>query len=264
MTTPPNAFSVPPNADDRLNAAGGAIDLPLAERILATGEITSEHGIMRWGSNYASLVTVAGDQATLVAVYKPQRGERTLWDFPDGTLCYREVLSYHVSQTLGWQLVPATVLRDGPHGLGSVQLFIEHDPAVNYFTLDDTFADQLRMFAAFDAVVNNADRKGGHLLLDARGKLWGIDHGLTFHSTAKLRTVIWEFERQPIPNPLLEAMENLLNTILCQGAPWTELMQRWLTNSEVSALVRRIERLLSTRVFPSPSSRGPSYPWPPV
>ena len=219
---------------------------------------------MRWGSNYAALVTVADGEDRLTAVYKPQRGERSLWDFPDGTLCYREVLAYHVSQALGWELVPATVLRDGPHGIGSLQLFIEHDPSVNFFTLDDSFADQLQRFAVFDAIINNADRKGGHLLLDARNKLWGIDHGLAFHSAPKLRTVIWEFERQPIPGLLLASVERLLNTILCQGAPWTELMQSWLSSTEVSALVRRIERLLATRVFPSPGSQGPSYPWPPV
>src|SRR5690606_5665099 len=111
---------------------------------------------------------------------------------------------------------------------------------------------------------NNADRKGGHLLLDAHDKLWGIDHGLAFHSAPKLRTVIWEFERQPIPDPLLESLTALQNDILCQNAPWIGQMQSWLSANEISALVRRIEKLLSTRVFPSPSGHGPSYPWPPV
>lgn len=262
-----NAPDPPPTplyTDDRRGSLQRPLSIVEAESALASGVIANVQGIMRWGSNYAALVSVAHGERLLTAVYKPQRGERSLWDFPDGTLCYREVLAYHVSQGLGWGLVPATVLRDGPHGIGSLQLFIEHDPSVNYFTLDDSFADQLKRFAVFDAIINNADRKGGHLLLDAHNKLWGIDHGLAFHSAPKLRTVIWEFERQPIPEPLVPPIEKLLNVILCRGEPWTELMHRWLSATEVSALVRRIERLLTTRVFPSPSDHGPSYPWPPV
>lgn len=261
---PPDTSPTLPDTDDRRGSPQRPLTIAEAECALASGTIANVQGIMRWGSNYAALVSVTDGEGVLTAVYKPQRGERSLWDFPDGTLCYREVLAYNVSQALGWELVPATVLRDGPHGIGSLQLFIEHDPSVNFFTLDDSFADQLQRFAVFDAIINNADRKGGHLLLDAQQKLWGIDHGLAFHSAPKLRTVIWEFERQPIAEPLLVSVDNLLNTILCQSQPWTESLQSWLTANEVSALVRRIERLLKTRVYPSPSGHGPSYPWPPV
>jgi uncharacterized repeat protein (TIGR03843 family) len=261
---PPDRFSSPPTPDEHSGSPQRSLSIYEAECALASGTIADVQGVMRWGSNYAALVSIYDGDKVLTAVYKPQRGERSLWDFPDGTLCYREVLAYHVSQALGWELVPATVLRDGPHGIGSVQLFIEHDPAINFFTLDDSFNDQLQRFAAFDAVINNADRKGGHLLLDAQNKLWGIDHGLAFHSAPKLRTVIWEFERQPIPEPLLESLASLQNDILCKAAPWIDLMQSWLSANEISALVRRIEKLLTTRVFPSPSGHGPSYPWPPV
>lgn len=260
----PNPPPSQPNADDQGGTSGPPLGTAQAECALASGAIANVQGVMRWGSNYAALVTIADQNRILTAVYKPRRGERSLWDFPDGTLCYREVLAYHVSQALGWELVPATVLRDGPHGIGSLQLFVEHDPAVNYFSLDDRYVAQLQRFAMFDALINNADRKGGHLLLDRNDKLWGIDHGLAFHSAPKLRTVIWEFERQPIPEALLAATSNLLNTITCHNAPWVDQMVSWLTTSEVNALVRRIEKLLSARVFPSPSGQGPSYPWPPV
>lgn len=261
---PPDPTSTLPETDDRNGSPRRPLDIAEAECALASGNIANVQGIMRWGSNYAALVSVSDGEDILTAVYKPQRGERSLWDFPDGTLCYREVLAYHVSQALGWALVPATVLRDGPHGIGSFQLFIEHDPSVNFFTLDDSFAHQLQQFAVFDTIINNADRKGGHLLLDVHHKLWGIDHGLAFHSAPKLRTVIWEYERQPIPEPLLASVSTLLNIILCQGEPWVELMHSWQSVNEVSALIRRIEKLLKTRVFPSPSGHGPSYPWPPV
>jgi len=252
------------SADEDHTTPGGPQPIAALECALASGTITGMQGIMRWGSNYAALVTVAYGDATLTAVYKPQRGERSLWDFPDGTLCYREVLAYHVSQSLGWGIVPATVLRDGPHGIGSLQMFVEHDPAINYFSLDERYLGQIQRFAVFDAIINNADRKGGHLLLDDHDKLWGIDHGLAFHSAPKLRTVIWEFEREPIPEPLLAAADRLRSTIVCQDTPWVESMQAWLSATERAALVHRIERLLSTRVFPSPSRQGPSYPWPPV
>ena len=183
------------------------------ERLLAEGVIDDVQGIMRWGSNYAALVTIRDGGLAVTAVYKPQRGERPLWDFPDGTLCYREVVSYLISQALEWYLVPPTVLRHGPHGLGSLQLFIEHDPDINYFSLNDQFVPQLQRFVIFDDLINNADRKGGHLLLDARGKLWGIDHGLTLNAMPKLRTVIWEFSGLPVPHTLLVPVQGLLDQL---------------------------------------------------
>src|SRR5260221_7994442 len=149
--------------------------------------------MLRWSSNYTLLVTVQDVDTTSMAVYKPQHGERPMWDFPDGTLCYREVAAFVVSDALNWRIVPPTVLRDGPRGIGSLQLYIQNNPDVNYFSLDETFADQLMRFAAFDYIINNADRKSGHCLLAPHGPLWGTDHGIGFPTPPKLRTLIWDF-----------------------------------------------------------------------
>ena len=174
--------------------------------VLENGEIDGEYGMLRWSSNYAFLISLTRDDVTLTAVYKPQRGERPLWDFPDGTLCYRETAAFLTSRELGWEIVPPTVLREGPRGLGSVQFYIDHDPQINYFTFDESFAPQLMRMAAFDYLINNADRKGGHCLLDAQGHIWGIDHGITFNSVHKLRTVIWDYAGQAVPDELLSAI----------------------------------------------------------
>jgi hypothetical protein len=233
------------------------------EALLADGEISTLHGSMLWGSNYAALVTVSRNDLRTIAVYKPQRGERSLWDFPDGTLCKREVAAYVVSQALGWQLVPPTVLRQGPHGLGSIQLFIEHDPEINYFSLDDRFVLQLQRFAIFDALVNNADRKGGHLLLDSRGKLWGIDHGLTFHNVPKLRTVIWEFAGHRIADDLLEPVQRICDQLEFPQNEIADRLQVLLQKAELAAFQRRAHHILRERRFASPGP-GPNHPWPPV
>lgn len=134
-----------------------------ALEILEHGAIDEEYGILRWSSNYAFLVSVQWQGEALTAVYKPQNGERPLWDFPDGTLCYRELASFVTSEQLGWSIVPPTVLREGSRGLGTFQFFVDHDPEVNYFTFSDEQKEQLRQFVIFDYVVNNADRKGGAL-----------------------------------------------------------------------------------------------------
>jgi len=239
------------------------VDIAQAEALLADGEITAVHGVALWGSNYAMLVRVRHQDVEATAVYKPQRGERPLWDFPDGTLCRREVAAYHVSQALGWHLVPPTVLRRGPHGLGSLQLFVEHDPDVNYFSLDPHFEDQLRRFALFDYLVNNTDRKGGHLLLDTHGKLWGIDHGLTFHTTPKLRTVIWDFAMQPVPNELVGGLQALCDQLDDADSPLVCALTPLLSRAEIGAVQRRVQRLLEARTFPRPGP-GPNHPWPPV
>ena len=239
------------------------IDMTRAERLLAEGEIDDIQGIMRWGSNYAALVSVRDSELAATAVYKPQRGERPLWDFPDGTLCYREVVSYIVSQALGWQLVPPTVLRIGPHGLGSLQLFIDHDPDVNYFSLGDQFIPQLQRYVIFDYLINNADRKGGHLLLDAHGRLWGIDHGLTFSVQPKLRTVIWEFAGQSIADDLLAPVRKLLEQFVAPSSDLQTRIGSLIAPPEIEALKQRTRRLLECRQFPQPGS-GPNYPWPPV
>src|SRR5215510_4087159 len=185
-------------------AGSKIIDIPRATRLLMQGTMREESGMLRWSSNCTFLVSVADHEYKSMAVYKPQRGERPLWDFPDGTLCLREVAAFVVSDALGWQVVPPTVLRDGTRGIGSVQIYVQNNPDQNYFSLDETFMDQLRRFAAFDYLINNADRKGGHCLVGPGNHLWGIDHGIGFHTAPKLRTVIWDFAGQPIPAELLE------------------------------------------------------------
>ena len=144
----------------------------------------------------------AGDGVRGLAVYKPRRGEAPLYDFPDGTLYRREFAAYVVSEAIGWHLVPPTVIRDGPYGVGTAQLFIDAQPKRNYFTLREDRSDDLKPMAAFDVFANNADRKGAHCLLDPEDRIWGIDHGLTFNVDYKLRTVIWDFSGQPVsPRP---------------------------------------------------------------
>ena len=240
-----------------------AVSLARIETLLTNGVISRPQNAMLWGSNYAVLVQVKDDDLETLAVYKPQRGERPLWDFPDGTLCYREVLSYLVSEVLGWSLVPPTVLRNGPHGLGSLQVFIEHDPQVNYFNLDDRFIVQLQQFATFDYLVNNTDRKGGHLLLDRKDRLWGIDHGLTFHTAPKLRTVIWEFAGQCIPAPILEDVHRLLEHTEQPDSSLRQRLNQWLTSHEIDAMLHRMRHLLEIQRYPNPGP-GPNHPWPPI
>jgi len=231
--------------------------------ILEHGSFAEEAGLLRWSSNYTFLVTIALDDVQMSAIYKPRRGERPLWDFPDGTLCLRERAAWLTSEALGWELVPPTVLRDGTRGIGSLQFFVEHDPEQHYFTLDPTYAPQLMRLAAFDVVTNNADRKGGHCLIDAAGHLWGIDHGLTFHAERKLRTVIWDFAGQPIPPPLLEDLSALETSLSTESSPYRQELATLLAADEVTALASRIRRLLKTGIFPRPGP-GQNYPWPPV
>jgi uncharacterized repeat protein (TIGR03843 family) len=231
--------------------------------LLGCGTIREEHGMLRWSSNYTFLVSVSTDDGKTLAVYKPQRGERPLWDFPDGTLCYRETAAYTVSNALGWDIVPPTILRDGPRGVGSVQYYIENNTDVNYFSLDDKYADQLRRIAAFDYIINNADRKGGHCLLDAQNHVWGIDHGIGFHTSPKLRTVIWDFAGQAIPEAILADISGMCGQIEDSTSRLRFELDRLLADAEMNALIARIRRILQRREFPRPGP-GPNYPWPPV
>jgi hypothetical protein len=252
-----------PSADDSGASQEQPVSIERIETLLAQGEISRLHGTALWGSNYATMVSVRDAELRIMAVYKPQRGERPLWDFPDGTLCYREVGSYLVSKALGWYLVPPTVLRSGPHGLGSLQFYVDHDPEINYFSLDDRFVNQLQQFAVFDYLVNNTDRKGGHLLLDKRGKLWGIDHGLTFHAMPKLRTVIWEFSGQCIPDELLENVQTLSDQLADDNSDVRCKLTPLVSTAEVTALRRRVRQVLENKRYPHPGP-GPNHPWPPI
>lgn len=218
-------------------------------------------GLLPYASNYTFLARVRADEEELLAIYKPTRGERPLWDFPSGTLAARERAAYLLSEGAGWGLVPPTVLRtDAPLGEGSVQLFIEHDPEVHYFTLVEDRRDEFAGFAAFDAVANNADRKSGHVLVDASGKLWGVDHGLTFHPEDKLRTVIWDFAEEPLTSEVRVSLEGLLPRV-GRGGELFGALTEVLTEAEAEATRVRVDALLEAGRFPSPGTDRP-VPWP--
>lgn len=231
--------------------------------VLRKGDIVEEHGAMRWSSNYTFLLSIAHDDVEAMVIYKPQKGERPLWDFPDGTLCYREVAAFETADALGWSLVPPTVLREGPHGLGSIQYYVDHDPQINYFSFTETMYPQLQRMAAFDHMVNNADRKGGHCLVDGDDHLWGIDHGITFSADPKLRTVIWDFAGQPVPDSLLEDVQKLCGLLDNPDNEYHQKLNALLSKREINAFQHRVQKLLQTRRYPQPG-RGPNYPWPPV
>jgi uncharacterized repeat protein (TIGR03843 family) len=211
---------------------------------------------MPWASNATFLAEVRAGVAHALAVYKPGRGERPLWDFPAG-LFRREVAAYRLSETLGWGLVPPTVPReDGPLGEGSLQLFVEADFEQHYFTLQEhaEHRDALRRMCAFDLLANNADRKSGHCLLGRDGRIYGVDNGLTFHVDPKLRTVIWEFAGQPVPGAILADVRRLLEADL------PDALAELLAPPERKALLKRGRRLLAAGHFP-PDTAG-RYPWP--
>jgi hypothetical protein len=220
-------------------------------------------GRMPWSSNATFLVRVFEGDDEMLAIYKPQRGERPLWDFPRGTLCHRELAAFEISEALGWAIVPDTTLRDAPHGMGMMQRFVEHDPEEHYFTLLEEHGDEFRRMAAFDVVINNTDRKGGHCLqaLDG-GAIFGIDHGVSFHTQWKLRTVIWEFGGEPIPPDVCADLHRLRDDVVV-GALHDELAML-LDRFEVDALRARIEHLLATGTLPEPDGDYYAYPWPTI
>ena len=207
------------------------------------------------GSNYTFLAQLElGDQKGL-AIYKPRDGESPLWDFPTGTLYKREYAAYLLSEVLGWDFIPYTVIRDGPYGIGSVQQFVEHDPKQNYYNLPENNADQLQMIACFDLVANSTDRKANHLLVDGSGKLWGIDNALTFHSDMKIRTVIWDFCGDRIPKQYLGTLRKLAKQLQAPEGRLSELLDL-LEPGEAAALLRRVEWVLSEKVYPGSPMRS--------
>lgn len=238
------------------------VDYNTALRVLRDGDVAMEVGLMRWGSNYTFLVTLCLDEVQFLGVYKPRIGERPLWDFPDGTLCQRETAAYVVAEALNWPIVPPTILREGPRGIGSVQIFIDHDPEQHYFTFDAQHQEQMARFAVFDAIINNADRKGGHLLLDADDHVWGIDHGLAFNNQHKLRTVIWDFAGQDIASGLLADVQSLCDRLTSDDALAAQLCAL-LSNHEILALRTRVQRLVDEGKYPAPGP-GPNRPWPSI
>jgi uncharacterized repeat protein (TIGR03843 family) len=230
-------------------------------RLLSDGEIEAE-GLIPWSSNATLLVTVRDEELSTLAVYKPQRGERPLWDFCHGTLGLREVAAYLVCEAMGWGFVPPTVLRQGPYGLGSVQFFVHAEEDAHFFTIreDAAFKSALMRLAAFDVVANNADRKSGHCLVDHEGELWAIDNALTFHAEPKLRTVIWDFAGQSLPEYVREGLQTLRGSLV-EGSPLTQALDQLLGRDELDALHQRLRSLLEAGRFPEPGLER-SVPWP--
>lgn len=225
----------------------------------------SVQGQFAAGSNSTFLALIRYQDFETRVVYKPERGEQPLWDFPPYTLSRREVAAFLVSQALGWQLVPPTVYRrQGPLGKGSVQLFLEHDPEYHYFSFKPEDRERLRPVAAFDAMINNADRKGGHILLDSSNHIWLIDHGVCFHVEDKLRSVVWDFAGQALPSDLLLDMQRLVSRLDQPIDALPRLLAKLLSTNEVQALAIRIRHLLDTGIFPSPNADRRHYPWPPI
>lgn len=229
-------------------------------KLLEQGRLEME-GLVPWGSNYTFLVQVCHEQGQLDAIYKPSRGERPLWDFARGTLAHRERAAFLVSEALGWNLVPPTILRDGPHGWGSLQYFIDHDSQQHYLTLAGRFGEQVKRIALFDALVNNADRKSGHVLLGNGNRLWAIDHGVCFHSENKLRSVIWEYAGEPLPETMLKELNLFRSWMLSGEDARRRQMDELLSEPEMEALGRRLDTLVELGRYPNPGP-GRHYPWP--
>ncbi|VAW30818.1 hypothetical protein MNBD_CHLOROFLEXI01-2387 [hydrothermal vent metagenome] len=249
---------------------------------LLQGGTLDVKGALPWSSNYSFLVDICPNTAVweslphlsenaltdVRAVYKPRQGERPLWDFAQGTLCQRERAAFLVSHTLGWNLIPPTVLRQGEHGIGSVQLFVHHDPEAHYFTFegDAMFKEPLQKTVLLDTIINNADRKAGHLLIEEQNdadQLWLIDHGISFHTEYKLRTVVWEFAGEPVPPTLLKDLETFSNKLATDDSGIRTELQTLLSQAEVEALQKRTLQTCRSRTFVLPGP-GRHYPWPPV
>ncbi|MEG3629277.1 SCO1664 family protein [Streptomyces poriticola] len=256
--------------------------------LLTRGELTVR-GRIREASNAALYCTVAYEGGEAACIYKPVAGERPLWDFPDGTLARREVAAYEVGEATGWTLVPPTVLRDGPYGEGMCQLWVEAVPEAELLALVDAeepgpgwkavgFADvgegrtallvhaddeRLRRLAVLDAVINNADRKGGHLLPAGDGCLYGIDHGVTFHAEDKLRTLLWGWAGEPLTPDAVTAL-GALQEQLKDGAALATRLAGLITPGEIDATRARVDALLASGTHPEPGGQWPAIPWPPV
>lgn len=218
-------------------------------------------GLLPYSSNYAFLAMTCLEGVEVKVVYKPRRGERPLWDFPHGTLAAREVAAYLISEAAGWSMVPPTTLRaDAPMGEGSLQQFIDHDPNRHYFVLAEERLEDFPPLAAFDIVINNADRKAGHVIEDGRSRLWAVDHGLSFNLEDKLRTVIWEFAGDRLGDELVDQLNALKDKLLDPDGLGGEL-GALLSPEEAAATLLRAETLLAESRFPVPESQY-RLPWP--
>jgi uncharacterized repeat protein (TIGR03843 family) len=239
--------------------APASIERPDALRLLEHGELSVE-GRLYDASNATLYCTVTLDGVTAACVHKPIAGERPLWDFPDGTLAYREQAAYEVSAALDWEIVPPTVLRDGPFGVGMCQLWIDVDEAVDLAALARSDHPQLRRMAVFDAVINNADRKGGHLLPTPHGHVYGVDHGVCFSVDDKLRTLLWRWRGKRLTDEALDGLSFLRAQL--EGDLGASL-RGLLHPDEVAMTIVRVDRLQTTGRHPFPSEEWPAVPWPP-
>jgi uncharacterized repeat protein (TIGR03843 family) len=268
--------------------AGGEVTGEAAAELLAAGGLTVR-GRIREASNAALYCTVTLNGQEAACVYKPVAGERPLWDFPDGTLAQREVAAYEVSRATGWDLVPPTVLRDGPYGEGMCQLWIETAPDAELLALIEGeepgpgwkaigFAEvgegrtallvhaddeRLRRLAVLDAVINNADRKGGHLLPSGDGRLYAIDHGVTFNAENKLRTLLWGWAGEPLTQEATDVLKGLRGD-LAEGGTLAARLAPLITAAELDATRARVDALLASGTHPVPGGEWPAIPWPPV
>lgn len=238
--------------------------LPELKTIFQSGVIELK-GQFMLGSNYTFLVEVQHQQQSLAGVYKPQKGTQPLWDFPPESLAGREISAYLLSEFLGWALVPYTILRlDGPYGPGSLQQFIEYNPNQHYFNFKPSDKDRLRPVALFDHLINNADRKGSHILFEKGSRhLYAIDHGLCFHAEDKLRTVIWDFAGQEIEETYLNDIRRMIDA-LAQASGLLADLEPYLTPEELNALTERGQRLLAQAKFPQPPQDRRAFPYPPL
>jgi uncharacterized repeat protein (TIGR03843 family) len=209
-------------------------------------------------SNATLLANIEGSEPSIEVIYKPVAGERPLWDFPDGNLANREYSAYLLSNLAEFNIVPFTVLREGPFGFGMVQEWIKVDQNIDVVEFGQSFDHQLRKLALFDAIINNTDRKFGHLLVDENGVLKGCDHGVAFHSEDKLRTVLWQFSDMPFSPEEFALLKNVKSIDL------NKVFSRYLTEEEIDAISRRTDNLISSAKFPEPSETWPAVPWPPV
>ena len=242
--------------------AGHPTPLDRALALLSDGELSIE-GQLIHGSNHTFLARIEDEGRAALAIYKPRLGERPLWDFAEGTLCQREVAAFRAAEALGWPFVPPTVLREGELGEGMVQLFVPHDPEEHFLVMEGLSPADVARLVAFDVVINNADRKSGHVLRSADGRLWAIDHGVAFHVEPKLRTVIWGLAGEPLTEDIRFGLRRLLASLAERG-PEAAALARLLEAVELDAMRDRVRGLLEEGRFPAPDRQGRAIPWPPV
>ncbi len=246
------------------HSASKAWRLVLSANELAATMQRGEFGPLKlvpWGSNYTFITSLCDETngSEYAVIYKPRRGEVPLWDFPNGTLYKREYAAYLVAEALGWHFIPPVIIRDGPHGTGTVQVFVDADESAQFYDFRDQHDHELKRFAVFDLITNNADRKAGHCLLGMDGFIWGIDHGLCFNSVPKLRTIIWDYSGEPLPadicGDLLEFATSPERT-----AKLRSQLEELLERREVEIFFRRLEQMIEDPVFPGLASRR-QIPW---